>query len=228
MKDAAIIFDLDGTLVDTAPDLLHATNHIMARHGVAPVDLEVIRHAVGRGARMMIDTALASHGLRLGAAELNLYVAEFLDYYGRNIAVDSRPFPGAEDALRALSERGARLGVCTNKNEGLARKALAELRLDHLFGAVLGGDSLPVRKPHPRHMLAAIEAVGGSPKAALMVGDSAPDIEAAKAAGVPVIAVSFGYSSEPVENLSPDALIATFAELEPVATRLLERARLQK
>jgi phosphoglycolate phosphatase len=224
MKGAAIIFDLDGTLVDTAPDLLRATNHIMARHGAAPVEAEVIRAAVGRGARQMIEAALASHGVTPGAGELNLYVEEFIAYYGEHIAVESRPFPGLIPALAALTRRGARLGVCTNKREGLARRLLAELELDHCFSAVLGGDSLPVRKPHPRHVLGAIEAVGGLRDAAVMVGDSVADIEAAKAASVPVIAVSFGYSPEPVDGLGADRVIGAFSELEDAVGGLIGRS----
>jgi phosphoglycolate phosphatase len=221
MNGAAIIFDLDGTLIDTAPDLLHATNHIMARHGVAAVSADVIREAVGLGARHMIEAALASRGKRLGPEEINVYIREFLAYYGRNIAVDSQPFPGLAEALLALKRRGAVLGVCTNKREALARQLLAELGLDGCFGAVLGGDSLPVRKPHPGHVLAAIKAVGGRPEVAVMVGDSRADVEAAKAASVPVIAVSFGYSSTPVEELGASRVIAGFDELEAATVELL-------
>jgi phosphoglycolate phosphatase len=223
MNGAAIIFDLDGSIIDTAPDLLHATNHVMARCGLPPVGASVIRDAAGRGARMMIEAALASHGKRLNAAGINRHVTEFIEYYSQNIAVDSRPFPGLEAALDALAGRGARLGVCTNKPEGLARKLLAELKLGGRFAAVLGGDSLPVRKPDARHVLGAIEAVGGRPEAAVMVGDSAVDVQAARAAAVPVIAVNFGYSSEPVETFAPDAIIGSYAELEEAAARLLRR-----
>jgi phosphoglycolate phosphatase len=221
MNGAAIIFDLDGTLIDTAPDLLHAANHIMARHGVAAVGAEVIREAVGLGARHMIEAALAARGQRLGYEEINVYIREFLAFYGENIAVDSRPFPGLETALSALKRRGAVLGVCTNKRESLARQLLAELGLAGCFSAILGGDSLPVRKPHPGHVLAAIDAVGGRLGAAVMVGDSRADVEAAKAASVPVIAVSFGYSSTPVEELGADRIIASFAELEAATAELL-------
>jgi phosphoglycolate phosphatase len=221
MNGATIIFDLDGAIVDTAPDLLHATNHVLERHGLPPVDASVIRPVVGSGARWMIEAALAANGHRANPSELNDYVDEFVVYYSDNIAVSSRPYPGLEDALSSLKERGARLGVCTNKRTALARKLLAELNLAPYFEAVVGGDSLAVRKPNPEHLLQTIREVGGDQETAIMVGDSGVDIEAARAAGTPVIGVSFGYSPAPIEELRPDRVIHHFSELETAAASLL-------
>lgn len=221
MNGVAIIFDLDGTLVDTAPDLRHAANHVLALRGLPAVPPEVIRPVAGRGATRMIEAAFAAHGRRLSESELAALTGDFLAFYSANIAVDSRPFPGVEDALAELARRGARLGVCTNKRAAFARQVLAALNLERCFAAVLGGDSLPVRKPHPGHLLGAIAAVGGSPEAAVMVGDSAPDIEAAKAASVPVIAVGFGYAAGPVEGLAPDRVISHFGALAVAVESLL-------
>ncbi len=213
MRGVTVVFDLDGTMVDTAPDLIAALDHLLVKLGLPASDPEVALPAVGHGARVMIERAIHALGHKVAAEDLDPMVEDFIAYYRDNIAVKSRPFPGFEAEAQWLSAQGARLAVCTNKREELARKLLIELKFDGYFHSILGGDSLAVRKPHPGHLLGAIEAAAGDASRAAMVGDSAADVDAARAAGVPVIAVDFGYSGEPVAALKPDVIIRHFNEL---------------
>lgn len=209
-------FDLDGTLLDTSGDLAHALNHALGTVGRDPLPVERVRTMVGRGARVMLTRALDA----TGGAEPELIDRLFpvmIDRYAEHIAVLTRPYPGLVDALDALAERGLRLAVCTNKIERLARKVLAEVGLADRFVAVVGGDSTGSLKPDPTPLHAMIEQAGGG--RTLFVGDSDNDIDAAKAAGVPSIAVSFGYVAGDPADLGADALIAGFDELVPLIDR---------
>jgi phosphoglycolate phosphatase len=217
-KDATIVFDLDGTLVDTAPDLTNALNNVLTRRGHAPVEAETIRACVGHGARIMIEEALR----RTGAEDdVDRMLAEFLIHYEANIANDSRPFPGAVAALEALAAQGATLAVCTNKREYLSRKLLEALDLARYFAGLAGRDTFAVSKPDPGHLTGVIALAGGDPSRAVMVGDSETDLRTAKAAGVPVILVSFGYATAPLNTCTPEAVIDHFDELEARAHVLL-------
>jgi phosphoglycolate phosphatase len=220
MGHTTLVFDLDGTLVDTAPDLAAATNHVMAALGLAPVDALEIRPYVGHGALVMIERAAATHGRKLSARELHTMFELFLAHYAANIAATSRPYPGAVAALGRARTAGSRLAVCTNKIERHARRLLDALGLLDRFAAVLGRDSTDAFKPDPRHLTVAIERAGGSVDRAVMIGDSETDIRTAKAAGVPVVAVSFGYSVEPVASFSPDAVIDHFDDLDAAIERV--------
>ncbi|RME66955.1 MAG: phosphoglycolate phosphatase [Alphaproteobacteria bacterium] len=217
-----VIFDLDGTLVDTAPDVTRAVNYVLRSAGRRAIAPAQVRNLVGRGSRALIAEALAASG-HPGASndEVERLLPAFLDFYGANIALESRPFAGAVDILKILSNAGVRLAVCTNKFENLSRRLLAALDLEGYFHANLGGDSLDVRKPHPRHLLAAIAAAGGRPETSAMIGDSRTDVATAKAAGVPVILVDFGYSDVPIESLEADAVISHFAALPSVLADIL-------
>jgi phosphoglycolate phosphatase len=208
-----VVFDLDGTLVDTAPDLVGTLNVIFAREGLPPVDYARARNMVGGGARVMIERGLAAAGRVLPAAEVDRLVAEFIDYYAAHINDGSRLFPGAEAALDTLSARGFGLAVCTNKLEWLSVRLLDALGLSKRFAAICGQDTFNVAKPDPEILRATIARAGGSPDAAIMVGDSIADIATAQAAGIPVIAVDFGYSDRPVTELHPDLVISRFADL---------------
>jgi phosphoglycolate phosphatase len=220
LTKATVVFDLDGTLVDTAPDLTNALNDVLIRRGYAPIPAATVRSAVGLGARAMIEEGLRQVGV---AGDIEPMLAEFLQHYDANIAVESRPFPGALASLETLKARGATLAVCTNKREYLARKLLAQLRLDGYFEAIAGRDSFAVAKPHPGHLTETIALAGGEPSRAIMVGDSEVDVLAAKAASIPVIMVSFGYAPVPFDGLSPDAVIDHFDELAPKLPWLLRR-----
>jgi phosphoglycolate phosphatase len=218
LTDATIVFDLDGTLVDTAPDLTNALNDVLTRRGHAAVALETIRGSVGLGARVMIEEALHRAGK---TDDVDVMLADFLVHYEENIAAESRPFPGAVAALDALADAGARLAICTNKREYLSLKLLSDLDLRHYFQGVAGRDSFAVSKPDPGHLTQTIARAGGDPARAVMIGDSVVDLRAAKGAGVPSILVSFGYAADCLEGLAPDAVIDHFDDLEVTARRLL-------
>ena len=220
LSPETVIFDLDGTLVDTAPDLTAALNAVMVREGRPPVPLDDVRHMVGRGARYLIERALEASGSPADPAAIRDLVLHFLEHYDANIAVTSRPFERAEVVAARLAARGHKLGVCTNKPEALSLKLLGELNLRPLFPVVLGADSRPYRKPDPRHLTDTIAALGGRAASAVLVGDSETDVKTARAAGVPVIVVSFGYTEIPVRELGADVVIDHFDALEQALERV--------
>jgi len=206
----AVLFDLDGTLADTAADLAAALNHALVALGREPVPPDSVRHLIGHGGRALLRKGLAATG------ESNEQLVErfypiLLEYYATNICVGTRVYPGLEAALDALAGRGARLAVCTNKAERLTRLLLDALGLGGRFQAIVGGDTLPVRKPDPSTLREAVARAGGG--RALLVGDSITDAETARAAGIPFVAVSFGFSDRPVEALGADAVIDDYEEL---------------
>jgi len=221
LAGATVIFDLDGTMIHTAPDLVRATNHVIVQSGLPPAPAEVITPAVGRGARAMITAALHAAGRPPDQVEMAPLLDTFTQFYMANIAEESHPFPGLIDALDYFAAARVFMGVCTNKRYGNAVLLLETLQLDGYFGAVLGADSLEVRKPHPDHLLETIARSGGDRARAVMVGDSRPDIEAARAAGVHAIAVPHGYSPEPVESLAADRIVTDLAELPEVVMALV-------
>ena len=215
-----IVFDLDGTLADTAPDLAAALNHALAALGREPVAVESVRHLIGHGARAMLRKGLAATGESTEELVEQGY-SILLEHYAPNICVGTRAYPGLEAALDALAKRGAKLAVCTNKAERLTRLLLDALGLTGRFDAIVGGDTLPVRKPDPATLREAIARAGGG--RAIMVGDSITDADTAKAAGIPFVAVSFGYSDRPVEALGAAAVIDEYSELVGVFEKLGRR-----
>lgn len=220
MSPITVVFDLDGTLVDTAPDLINATNHVLARAGIADVPAAVLRPFISFGSRRMIEEGLAFHGTTLPAGEIDGMWQRFLAHYADNIAVDSRPYPSIAMQLGSLASRGACLAVCTNKLEHLSRRLLSALGMDQSFAAICGRDTFPVCKPHPDHLRRTIAAAGGDPTRAVMVGDSDTDVETARAAQIPIIGVSFGYTDIPMRDLEPDVLIDTYSDLDAALARL--------
>ncbi|MGJ4939836.1 phosphoglycolate phosphatase [Bradyrhizobium sp. HKCCYLS1011] len=208
-----IVFDLDGTLVDTAPDLISALNHVLEREGLAPLPLATARNMIGAGARRLLERGLEAEGRLVGPEEMNRLTADFIDYYAENIAVASRPFDGLEAALDALADRGCQFAVCTNKLEWLSRRLLDQLGLSARFAAICGADTFGVQKPDPAILRQTIARAGGEIGAAIMVGDAGTDVGAARRAGVPVIGVSFGYTDVPIAELKPDRLIDHMVDL---------------
>ncbi|WP_072390512.1 HAD-IA family hydrolase [Hyphomicrobium sp. CS1GBMeth3] len=224
MQNATLVFDLDGTLVDSLPDLAAATNHALSDLSLPPIPAETLRKTVGFGARRMIVEGLNQTGLQLPEAEVDRLLARFLSYYEPNIALLTRPYDGAIAALEGFRAAGARLAICTNKRLALAEHLLRELEIDDLFAAVAGRDSFEVYKPHPDHVRGAVRMAGGDLGAAVMIGDTGIDIAAARAADIPVVGCSFGYSDVPLETLQPDAVIAHYNELAAALRPLLPRA----
>ncbi|HEY0112019.1 MAG TPA: phosphoglycolate phosphatase [Allosphingosinicella sp.] len=212
-----IAFDLDGTLADTAPDLAQALNRTLGSLGRPGVDPGEVRHLVGHGARALLRRGLATSG------EANEALVEegfpiFLDHYSRRICEGTRPYPGVEEALDALAGAGVAIAVCTNKPEGLTLQLLDALGWGRRFQAVVAGDTLAVRKPDPAPLLEAIARAGGG--RAAFVGDSIVDADTARAAALPFVAVSFGFSDRPVDQLGADAVIGDYSELLPALLRL--------
>lgn len=209
-----IVFDLDGTLIDTAPDLVRATNHVLASVDLAPVTMNKLRNWVGFGARRMIVEGLVDGGVELSEQKTDQLLTDFLDYYAAHIALESVPFPGAIAALDRLHSAGHRFAICTNKSEALAKKLMRELKLADRFAAITGRDTFLVNKPDPGHLTGTLEMAGGNPARAFMIGDSITDIKTAKAAGIPVIGVTHGYTDQPIEELGADAVISHFDDLD--------------
>jgi len=209
----AILFDLDGTLVETAPDLIGTLNHLLAQENCPPAPAPVIRSMISLGARAMLVKGFELAQKPQTEPQYDALTKRFIDHYSKHIAIHSHPFPGIIKALDQLLKRGHPLGVCTNKPESLSKRLLEQLAMDHYFSAVIGIDTLPFKKPHPGHVLGTIEAIGGASNHAIMIGDSEVDITAAQAANIPVIAVDFGYSPEPVANFHPDAIVSHYDDL---------------
>lgn len=208
-----IAFDLDGTLVDTAPDLIAALNVVLAEQGMAPAPVSAVRQLVGHGVRGMLRRAYERVGLTITEDQIDALRPRFVEIYAGDIARESRPFPGCLEALEALKARGAKLAVCTNKPAVLTHALLTALDLTRRFDAVIGGDELPVQKPDPTMLLEVIARAGGDRMRAIMVGDASPDVGAAQAAGVPCIVLSFGYNDMPAAELGGDVLIDRYGEL---------------
>jgi phosphoglycolate phosphatase len=209
----ALVFDLDGTLVDSAPDLHRSLNAVLAEQGRAQVSLADIRAMVGDGAAKLVERGFADTGAPCAAAVLPGLVERFLVHYAAGRHAMTTAFPGVVETLTELRARGCRLGVCTNKPFRPSMEILEALGLSQFFGAVTGGDSLPVRKPDPRHLLGTLELLGTSADAAVMIGDTANDVAVARAAGVPSVVVSYGYTRVPAAELGGDVLIDTFGEI---------------
>jgi len=214
------VFDLDGTLVDTADDLVATLNAVGAREGLPPVSPAEGRRLVGGGARAMIEKAFAATGRPLAQDALDRLMKTFLAHYAVHMVDRSRPYPGLVPALDRLTRSGWRLAVCTNKLEGIARGLLERLSLADRFAAIAGQDTFGFRKPDPRHLIETVRLAGGSPARAVMVGDSPADVEAARGAGMPVVVVTFGYSPVPVADLAADALIGDYRDLWTVLVAL--------
>jgi phosphoglycolate phosphatase len=221
LSDTTIVFDLDGTLVDTAPDLTAATNHALGLLGLAPMTVAQLRPIIGHGSRAMIDAGLRFRGATPTEAEVSRLHNQFLEFYADNVAVGSRPFEGVLELLDALRAQGARLAVCTNKIERLSKLLLRELAIETKFGAIAGRDTFEVFKPAPGHLTGTIAMAGGRADRAVMVGDSEIDIATAAAAKVPSIGVTFGYTPRPVREMGPDAVIDHYREFPDALAKVL-------
>jgi phosphoglycolate phosphatase len=207
------VFDLDGTLADTAPDLVRTLNVVLSGEGLSPMPIEDARNTIGSGAKALIARGFETDGRELLPDRLDELYQLFLAHYGQNICIETTLYPGVKEALERLQAAGFRLAVCTSKFEAHSVDLLRRLGVAHHFGAIAGRDTFAYIKPDPRHLTLTVERAGSRPCRAVMVGDSRTDIVTAKAAGVPVIAVSFGYTDRPVKELGPDRVIHHFDRL---------------
>lgn len=213
-----VVFDLDGTLAETAPDIMRVLNVILVREGLPALPLERARELVGAGARALISRGFNVSGRPLDEETLERLFEDFLLIYAADVASHSHLFDGVLGALDQLSAEGYLLAVCTNKPILHTRLILDHFGIAQRFASVAGRDSFPFHKPDPRHLTLTIEAAGGDPARAVMIGDSRTDIATAKAAGIPTICVPFGYTDVPIETLVPDVIIQHFDAL-PAAVR---------
>lgn len=224
MVHRGAIFDLDGTLADTAGDLLAAANVALAPHGLPALDPVADRAVAGRGGRSMIRRSLEIAGRDPDCTTeqplIDRMYPVLLESYAKALAVQTQLFDGVEACLHALSGQGWRLGVCTNKPEHLAVPLLAQLGVGDRFGAILGADTLPVRKPDPEHFAETARRIGADPARSVMIGDTITDLKTARAAGVPCILTSFGFADAPLADLSPDAVVHHFSEIPGTLDRL--------
>jgi len=216
-----IVFDLDGTLIDTAPDLIRATNHVLVDVGFEPVATDFIRPFISFGTRRMIEEGVRHQGSTLSDTQHDAMFKDLIAFYTQNMTVESVPFPGMIDALGALNARGHTIAICTNKLEGMAKQLMKELGLDHHFKTITGRDTFPVCKPDPEHLFGAIRYAGGDPARSVMVGDSTTDYATAKAAGVPIIGVTFGYTDVPMADLECEGLISHYSQFTETLDRII-------
>jgi phosphoglycolate phosphatase len=219
-----VVFDLDGTLVDTAPDLVAALNFILRREGLGALPLQSARSMIGAGARRMIERGLEAEDRVATPDDITRMMGDFIDYYAAHIADESRPFEGLVEALDDLSAQGYRFAVCTNKLEWLSRLLLDRLGLTARFSAICGADTFGVSKPDPAILEQTVARAAGDIRSTIMVGDAGPDVGVARRAGIPVIGVEFGYTEVPIAELKPDRLIGHMREL-PEAVAALTAAR---
>jgi phosphoglycolate phosphatase len=220
-----VVFDLDGTLVDTAPDLINALNFVLSREGLPAVPLKSARNMIGAGARKLLERGLEVDGRHAGPEDLDRLTSDFIDHYAAHIADESRPFEGLEDALDDLSARGCRFAVCTNKLEWLSKLLLDELGLSSRFSAICGADTFGVAKPDPVILQQTVARAGGHLASTVMVGDAGTDVGVARRANVPVVGVDFGYTDVPMAELKPDRLIGHMRDLPAAVESLLATRR---
>jgi phosphoglycolate phosphatase len=216
-----IAFDLDGTLVDTAPDLIGALNYVLDREGVPPVPLKIARNMIGAGARKLIERGLELEGRTMSPDDVSRVMKDFIDYYAAHIADASRPFEGLEAALDDLERQGFRFAVCTNKLEWLSKLLLEKLDLSRRFAAICGADTFGVAKPDPTILRETVARAGGQLSGAIMVGDAGPDVGVARRAGIPIIGVEFGYTDVPIAEFKPDRLVGHMRELPAAVGSLM-------
>jgi phosphoglycolate phosphatase len=226
MSKPILVFDLDGTFADTAPDLLDSLNHCLEQTGLPPSDPRDLMRYVGHGGRVMIERAMAARGRLVNSDILERLMAVFIGHYENNMPGKTKPYPGALLAMERFTQAGYIHAICTNKYEGMSKMLLNGLGVAARFEAICGQDTFAFRKPDPRHLIETIKMAGGDVDQAIMIGDSVTDIDTAKAAGIPVIAVSFGYADRPVAEYEPTYVIDHYDQLDlSLADRILKASK---
>jgi phosphoglycolate phosphatase len=219
-RPATIVFDLDGTLAETAPDIIGTLNIILAGEGLAPLPVSKARDLVGAGAKALIQRGFELYSRPLEAEKLEALFQQFLHHYAGRVADESFLYEGVAEAMDHLAGQGHLLAVCTNKPERHSRLLLDALNVTGRFAAIAGRDTFPFFKPDARHLTETVKLAGGDPANAVMIGDSRTDIATARNAGLPVICVPFGYTDVPIETLAPDIVIQHFRELPEAVARV--------
>ena len=224
MKKPILVFDLDGTFAHTAPDLLDSLNHCLTLHDLPPAEPAQLMKYVGFGGRVMIERALEARGKSVSPTEMSTLVEAFMEHYVANMPGKTKPYDGVIEVLNRFEAAGFINAICTNKFEAMSKTLIEGLGLASRFSAICGQDTFAWKKPDPRHLFETIDLAGGDRQRAIMVGDTITDIDTAKAAAIPVIAVDFGYTDKHVSEFGPDAVISHFDELTlPLVQKLLEQ-----
>jgi len=218
-----VIYDLDGTLIDSAKDMQVAVSRVLADHGLPPVTEDDVRIFMGQGSKVTMDKAFTKYGKTLDDEALSAVTREFVRYYEADPVGHTTAFAGVPEVVGRFDKLGLKQGVCTNKFERPSRMILEHLKLMPPIAALAGADTFPVRKPDPRHILMLVERMGRTPEKAVMVGDSIHDVEAAHAAGLPAVLVSWGYTARPASELGAEAVIERFDALPQALERLASR-----
>jgi phosphoglycolate phosphatase len=221
MAAPTLVFDLDGTLVDTAPDLVGGLNVAMALEGLDPISVQEVRRIVGGGVRVMLARGLEERGHTVPKSRFEELAAAFLAHYEIHIADESRPYPDVAQVLDRLAAAGNTLAVCTNKPEKLSLLLLEALGLRSRFAAICGADTFPVRKPDPLHLIGTIERAGGDVTRAVMIGDSRADRDVARNAKVPCVLLDYGYTDVPAKELGAEAVVSHFKDVPEAVCKLL-------
>ena len=220
-KPSAILFDLDGTLADSALDLAATLNHLLRNSAKKPIDVALVRNMVGEGAKALLIKGFSHNGETPSEELLDDLFEQYLEYYTDHICVETVLFPGVLEMLDTLKSMDIPLAICTNKLASLTKALLSDLKIDHYFSAVACGDSFEFKKPDPRHLYATCEIMGADPENAIMVGDSINDIAAGKNAHMKTIGVTFGYTETPMSELNADITLDHFDELIPALQLLI-------
>ena len=223
-RSMTLCFDLDGTLVDTAPDLLNALDSSFEQAGYPKPDHSLIRPIIGAGAKAMIKRAFETNKNSQSLpdeTEIDRLWQVLIDHYTAHIADESKTFSNTIENLECLKQAGHLLAICTNKPISLTIPLLKALNLTSLFDAVIGANSTPYTKPDPRVLISTVQSAGGDMQSAIMIGDSKTDIDAARNANIPVIGVTFGYSEQPIETLQPDKVMKEYGELEGLIAQII-------
>ena len=218
-----VVYDLDGTLIDSAKDMQLAVSHVLADHGLPTVSEEDVRIFMGQGSKVTMAKAFARHGKVLDDRALSAVTREFVRYYAADPVGHTVAFDGVAQVVGHFDELGLKQGVCTNKFEAPSRTILEHLKLMPPIADLAGADTFPVRKPDPRHILMLVERMGGDPGRAVMIGDSIHDVEAAHGAGLPAVLVSWGYTERPARELGAEAVIERFDALPQALSQIASR-----
>ena len=225
-RKLTILFDLDGTLVDTAPDLMNAHNYVMKKFGYSTRGVEEIRNLVGKGASVLIGRSLWESAKKefsqiTDEKTKNKMVKEFIDFYGNNIVKESKLIDGVLEFLKWGKQKNISMGVCTNKQEHLAIDLLKKIKIYNFFDYVTGGNTFDYCKPDPKHLTSTVEIMGGDVKNCIMIGDSENDADAARAAGMPMILLEDGYTDKKVEQIYHDHLVKNFVGMDKIISKYL-------
>lgn len=219
-RPRALVFDLDGTLVDSVPDIADALGDLMERHGLARHGREAVTRMIGHGVANLVARAFAAHARTMEGERLDAVVAEYLGLYEPRATRLTRLFPGVAETVAAFAKAGVPMAVCTNKPTDVSREMVAHYGLADHIPVVVGGDFGPPRKPAPDTLLKTLDLLGAPAHLSVMVGDSGADVQAALAAGMPVVAVDYGYTAVPAADLGADVVISAFADLSAAIARL--------